>query len=62
MTTFLQGSHYIIFLLYGKNLPQFESHSNQHLDKIRYYNNIYHFDRHAFFIFYLQLLLVHVAA
>ena len=49
---------YNIFLLYSKHLIQF----CQHLDKIRYYNNIYHFDRHAFFIFYLQLLLVHVAA
>ena len=45
-----------------KTSLSFESHSSQHLDKIRYYNNIYHFDRHAFFIFYLQLLLVHVAA
>ena len=56
MTTFPQGSHYIIFFYYnyGKNLIQF----CQHLDKIRYHNNIYNFDRHAFFKFYLQLLLL----
>ena len=52
MTTFPQGSNYIIFFYYIVKT----------LDKIRYYNNIFHFDRHVFFIFYLQLLLVHVAA